>query len=69
MKQPQLTEQTAKRWKAMQVAGFASFSVGAAVAYITDDTRSAAWAFGFALALAGFLAVLLGQALAWWHHG
>jgi len=70
MERPVLVERTAKRWKAVQLAGwgalvfFAAVTVGGVVA----ESRGVMVA-GLVLAAGGVGVILTGSVLAWWHHG
>lgn len=66
------TQQTSKRFKAMQFAGAAAAFSGIAMlfALFKDTSPSPETAiFASGLALSGGLLYMAGRLLAWWHHG
>ena len=70
-RRPITTQVTAKRWKAMQVAGIILFLVGYFLAVqdlmIVHEIR--VWFWGLWLGIAGLILFIYGRFMAWWHHG
>lgn len=63
---PVLIEQSAKKWKAVQLAGGIAIIVGLLLGM---TVRSGLGVFGVALALVGIIAFVYGKIARWWHHG
>ena len=70
IKQPIVTEQTAKKWKMLQLLGVVGILLGSAVAAFgfTSDSPSGVVIGVIILVLASPL-YAFGRFLAWWHHG
>lgn len=72
---PRVIEQTAKRYKAMQL--FCGLLLAVALALIlpvasdvaAGDTLNTRFAIGLAISVCGATALIAGKILAWWHHG
>lgn len=61
-------QQTAKRWKAMQLLAWLLMAAGTTAVYLGRD--SGAVVLGAAgLVVFGFFMLLAAWFLAWWHHG
>jgi zinc transporter ZupT len=71
---PQLIEKTSKRYKLICAIGSLLMVVGAVAAWavmqIDTTSRGESLAAGIGLLVTGggFVVVLVGSALAWWHH-
>lgn len=71
---PQLVEKTSKRYKLICAIGSLLMVVGAVLCAVimrtfeSDFGDTIAAVVGFTIAGAGLVMVLVGSALAWWHH-
>lgn len=67
---PVTIEQTAKRYKKLQLLGYLLLPLGAIVLMIAMmEGSGTAGAWGAAIGGAGLVAAWAGKILAWWHHG
>lgn len=65
-----IIEQTAKKWKAIQLAGAGVCLVGIALTALAISLFSSPLAIAAAVICAGGLGTIItGRTLAWWHHG
>jgi uncharacterized membrane protein HdeD (DUF308 family) len=70
MDEPMIIEQTAKRWKAIQLAGVLSIIVGMAAVCGAIMAQSADLIYVAAiLPVIGIIVTAYGSIMAWWHHG
>lgn len=63
MQRPMITEQTSKKWKLVQLAGFAMCLGGIGAGFAQHGPAA------LLLILFGILVFALGRILAWWNHG
>lgn len=67
---PVIIEQTAKRWKVIQLAGAGVCLVGIALTALAISLFSSPLAIAAAMICAGGLGTIItGRTLAWWYHG
>jgi len=70
MDEPMIIEQTAKRWKAIQLAGVLSIIVGMAAVCGAIMSQSAGLIYTAAILPAfGIVVTAYWSIMAWWHHG
>lgn len=70
MTRTQVTEQTAKRWKAVQGCGCLLMPVGFAVSFLIANAEPGyLFALGMGLVVLGLMAWIGGRIAAWWFHG
>ena len=67
---PVIIEQSAKKWKAIQLAGAGVCLIGVMLTGLAISLFSSVWAIAAAIVCAGGLGTIItGKTLAWWHHG
>ena len=74
VKREVLTEQTAKKYKAIQILGVVMIVMGIPIIALSTSTEpNVATAIlaimGVLVSGAGVITYILGRLLAWWHHG
>ena len=67
---PVIIEQTAKRWKVIQLAGAGVCLVGVALTALAISLFNSTLAIAAAVVCAGGVGTIItGRTLAWWYHG